>query len=303
MDDDALTLNYEFSQLYDAGQTAFARLFKHVRMGCISIYELDRDLSIDEFSYAYAFPDFVDTCERILGIQTGKDSIESHRRIGGRLGDDKRWTPRHAGQSLYLVCGGDNEVREVFQSTFREATKRIRELLLKDRKQSATITQLVVEKDQKQQEILQLKQDMEKLLANPNKRRQNGLDSAECAKQLQHQTPEQVEHLVAQHIASLTPEQLESLAARKRSEMAVEGLGSNQAGTDETRGQTLAGSKSEKSTVETSEKRGDTCTIVSKSTDVAHKEEGTKRQRTSGSIENGGAQKEKPQTVVRRKQK
>jgi hypothetical protein len=177
------------SYVYDPGQSAFIRLFHHVKIGCLRVSYLPCLLGAEGFLYAYALPCFKEMIDKLIDVQTG-------RAQAGILG--LQGIPRHAGGEA--VSGDDTN-------------KMVKDFI------NSVCMQVQYVFDVSAEEKEEQKDELDKLSAQLATRDQQLQDATAQIQKLTSMCAglQQANERVAGH----TIEQLEALLAQKRGEAPV----------------------------------------------------------------------------------
>ncbi len=219
--------------VYDAGQTAFIRLLKHVRVGSIPFSHMEIFLQPDSWFYASKIEQFHATLELMMDFQIGKAPIEIlGKQAKSRKNNVKQQFPQltsHYVTRLLLrqvqrADGLANEKKEL-ECVNKELVAKCQQQQEQIQQSKTKITlqqqQLNAEGNQKQLHLQQLEQEIAQLKAEREKTLERTTSSIANYNPQQTQTSLQTADQLQQLIANLTPEQLEAHAAEKRSAVAL----------------------------------------------------------------------------------
>jgi hypothetical protein len=187
--------------VYDAGQYAFIKLLRHVRIGSMRISILNIFLDLGDLRYVNKIPEFRESLKRMIDVQIGK----SRANILGAQARPRKTCTKYGGAAT------SEDITELLWKVMDEAEKEADGLVRKRNEHEKKIKELVDKCDQQQQVI-------DNFNTEPS--------------QTHSQTSQRPVDPLQLLIAPMTPEQLEALAAEKRRAMVLACSASSTGSTD-----------------------------------------------------------------------
>ncbi len=206
--------------VYDAGQYAFIKLLRHVRMGSMCVSDLN--FILRDLRYVNKIPEFRESLKRMIDVQIGNKSAYI---LGVQAGPRKTCTKQPRGRSeyaditkllWYVIDDAEKEAVGLVQER-KEHEKRIKELVDNCTQHQQVINNLNAKCKQEQQQLRQVQGETAQHKPERGQKQQCIEGSDADRRQTQAHSSRQPADQLQLLIASMTPEQLEALAAEKRS--------------------------------------------------------------------------------------